>query len=110
LNPELDLTPAQRKKALAGRVLEVSAGVKIGKGEQVVREVERNKAAKRVREGLHVKKQEREKNELEEVCGYTFMCPVFLVVLTGIKSGKEPRQLPSNAEKTIRTILRNRLD
>ncbi|KIM90706.1 hypothetical protein PILCRDRAFT_59359, partial [Piloderma croceum F 1598] len=66
LNSELELTPAQRKKALAGRILEVSAGVKLGKGEKVVRETERNKAAKQVREGLLAKKKEREKNELEE--------------------------------------------
>ena len=73
LNDELGLTPAQRKKALAGRILEVSAGVKLGKGEKVVREAERNKAAKRVREGLLEKKKEREKNELEEVCGLFFV-------------------------------------
>jgi hypothetical protein len=73
LNSELQLTPAQRKKALAGRVLEVSGGVKLGKGEKVVREAERNKAAKRVREGLLDKKKEREKKELEEVCRYLFM-------------------------------------
>jgi len=73
LNSELQLTPAQRKKALAGRVLEVSGGVKLGKGEKVVREAERNKAAKRVREGLLDKKKEREKKELEEVFRYLFM-------------------------------------
>ena len=73
LNSELQLTPAQRKKALAGRVLEVSGSVKLGKGEKVVREAERNKAAKRVREGLLDKKKEREKKELEEVCRYLFM-------------------------------------
>lgn len=67
LNPELDLTPAQRKKALAGRVLEAAGGVKLGKGERAVRETERNRAAKRVREGLLDKKREREKKELEDV-------------------------------------------
>lgn len=66
LNSELELTPAQRKKALAGRLLEMSAGVKLGQGEKVVREAERNKAAKRVREGLLDKKRERGKKELEE--------------------------------------------
>jgi hypothetical protein len=45
----------------------VSAGVKLGKGEKVVRETERNKAAKQVRDGLLAKKKEREKDELEEV-------------------------------------------
>ncbi|KZP03848.1 hypothetical protein FIBSPDRAFT_768340 [Athelia psychrophila] len=66
LNPDLNLTPAQRKKALAGRVLELASGAKIGKGEKAVRETETNKAAKRVREGLLDKKTEREKKELEE--------------------------------------------
>ncbi|KAF7966792.1 hypothetical protein HWV62_18186 [Athelia sp. TMB] len=66
LNPELNLTPAQRKKALAGRVLELAGETKLGKGEKAVRETERNHAAKRVREGLLDKKKEREKKELEE--------------------------------------------
>jgi len=66
LNPELDLTSAQRKKALAGRVLEVSGRAKLGKGEGAVRAAERNKAAKRVRDGLLEKKKEREAKELEE--------------------------------------------
>lgn len=67
LNSELELSPAERKKALAGRVLELSGKSKLGKGERAVREAERNKAAKRVREGLLDKKKEREKKQLEEV-------------------------------------------
>lgn len=67
LNPELELSPAERKKALAGRMLELSGRSKLGKGERAIREAERNKAAKRVREGLLDKKKEREKKELEEV-------------------------------------------
>ncbi|EMD41081.1 hypothetical protein CERSUDRAFT_111654 [Gelatoporia subvermispora B] len=66
LNPELDLTPAQRKKALAGRVLEVSGQAKLGKGETTVRTAEHNKAAKRVRDGIADKQKERSKKELEE--------------------------------------------
>ncbi|KAI0786393.1 hypothetical protein C8Q75DRAFT_893105 [Abortiporus biennis] len=66
LNPELDLTPAQRRKALAGRVLEVSGKVKLGKGETAVRAAERNKAAKHVREGLVAKQKERSEKALEE--------------------------------------------
>ncbi|CAL1702183.1 unnamed protein product [Somion occarium] len=34
LNNDLDLTPAQRRKALAGRVLEAAGKVKLGKGEK----------------------------------------------------------------------------
>lgn len=67
LDPDLDLTPAQRRKALAGRVLELSGAAKLGKGEKSVREAERNKAGKRVREGIVAKQTERGKKELEEV-------------------------------------------
>ena len=67
LNPDLDLTPAQRKKALAGRVLEAAGKAKLGKGEATVRHAERNRAAKHVRDGLHEKQKERQKKELEEV-------------------------------------------
>ena len=67
LNPELNLTHAQREKALSGRVLEVAGETKLGRGEAAVRAAERNKASKRVREGLLRKKNEREKQQLEEV-------------------------------------------
>ncbi|KAJ6599148.1 hypothetical protein DFH09DRAFT_1356256 [Mycena vulgaris] len=66
LNTELDLTPAQRRKALAGRVLELTGQAKLGKGEKSVREGERNKAAKRVREGMLDKQKDRQKQQLEE--------------------------------------------
>lgn len=67
LNPELELSPAQRQKALAGRVLEISGGAKLGKGETRVRQDEIHKASKRVREGLLAKQQERRVAKLEEV-------------------------------------------
>lgn len=67
LNPDLNLTSAQRKKALAGRVLEVAGTAKLGKGEKAVIEAERRKAGKSVREGLASKQKEREKHRLEEV-------------------------------------------
>ncbi|KAF8974230.1 hypothetical protein BDZ97DRAFT_1899971 [Flammula alnicola] len=66
LSTELDLSPAHRRKALAGRVLELTGGAKLGKGEKLVRDAEKNKAAKRVREGLAHKQKERSKQELEE--------------------------------------------
>jgi len=56
-----------RKKALAGRVLELTGDAKLGKGEKVVRNAEKNKAAKSVREGISRKQQVRSKKELEEV-------------------------------------------
>ncbi|KAG1770041.1 hypothetical protein EDD22DRAFT_770561 [Suillus occidentalis] len=66
LNPALNLTHAQRNKALSGRVLELAGKTKLGKGEVAIRAAERNRASKRVREGLLRKKGEREKQELEE--------------------------------------------
>jgi len=67
LTTELELTPSQRRKALAGRVLELTGEAKLGKGEKLVREAERNKASKRVRQGITNKQKERSKQELEEV-------------------------------------------
>ncbi|KAF5363667.1 hypothetical protein D9756_000703 [Leucocoprinus leucothites] len=66
LNPELNMTPAHRRKALAGRVMELAEGAKLGKGEKVVRESERNKAGKRVREGLAQKQRKQERQDLEK--------------------------------------------
>lgn len=62
------MTPAQRRKALAGRVLEAAGQAKLGKGESAVRAKERNKAAKHVRDGLNAKQKERAQKQLEEVC------------------------------------------
>lgn len=65
---ELNLTGAQRRKALEGRVLELAEKTKIGKGEPLVRKAEWNKAAKRVRLGIEAKQKARMKQKLEEVC------------------------------------------
>lgn len=85
LDPELDLTPAKRKKALEGRILEAAGKAKLGKGEAAVRQAERNRAAKNVRDGLNEKQQERRQKELEEVNP-----PAFLrsVRLTNVSPGK----------------------
>jgi hypothetical protein len=66
-NSMLNLSAARRRKALAGRVLELSGGAMLGKGQKYVVEQERNKAAKRVRDGLVEKQKARVKQELEEV-------------------------------------------
>ncbi|THV08642.1 hypothetical protein K435DRAFT_772087 [Dendrothele bispora CBS 962.96] len=66
LNPELDLTPAQRRKALSGRIMELTGDARLGRGEKSVKEAERNKHSKRVREGLVAKEKERQKARLEE--------------------------------------------
>jgi hypothetical protein len=67
LNPELDLTSAQRKKAMEGRILELSGSSKLGRGEKVVRAQERDKASKRVREGLLEKQKQRREKMVQEV-------------------------------------------
>jgi hypothetical protein len=61
------MTPAHRRKALAGRMTELAGGAKLGKGEKAIRQIERNKASKKVREGLARKHKEREQQQLEEV-------------------------------------------
>lgn len=78
LNPDLDLTPAKRKKALAGRVLEAAGKAKLGKGEATVRQAERNRAAKHVRDGLQEKQRERQQKQLEEVSCFCNIIPVSL--------------------------------
>ncbi|KZT12713.1 uncharacterized protein LAESUDRAFT_733326 [Laetiporus sulphureus 93-53] len=65
-NPDLSLTPAQRKKMLAGRILEAAGKAKLGKGETTVRSAEHKMAAKRVREGIIAKQKERNQKQLEE--------------------------------------------
>jgi hypothetical protein len=67
LKPDLSMTGAQRRKALAGRVLELSGSASLGRGESVVRGAERNKAAKRVRIGIHEKQKGRVRQQLEQV-------------------------------------------
>lgn len=67
-NPdELNMTGAQRRRALEGRALELAEKTKIGKGESLVRKAERNKGAKRVRLGIESKQKARMKQKLEEV-------------------------------------------
>lgn len=66
LSPDLDIKPAKRRKALAGRVLEIAGHEKLGQGESSVRAAERNKASKRVRDGMLEKQTERNQKALEE--------------------------------------------
>jgi hypothetical protein len=91
LNPALNLTHAQRDKALSGRVLELAGKTKLGKGEVAVRAAERNKASKRVREGLLRKKDEREKQQLEEAKNLGNYHPT-LKKLFDASSGSSDRQ------------------
>jgi len=66
LDPMMDLRPSQKRKAMAGRVLEAAGKVKLGVGENDVRKDEHNKAAKRIREGILKKQKERAEKDLEE--------------------------------------------
>ncbi|EJT97612.1 hypothetical protein DACRYDRAFT_24990 [Dacryopinax primogenitus] len=66
LDPMMDLKPSQKKKAMAGRVLEVAGKVKLGAGETDVRKEEHNKASKHIREGIRKKQKERAAQDLEE--------------------------------------------
>jgi len=66
LNPELGLNSAQRKKALEGRILELAGSSKLGQGEKTVRAQERDKASKRVREGLLEKQKQRREKLVQE--------------------------------------------
>jgi hypothetical protein len=91
LNPALNLTHAQRDKALSGRVLELAGKTRLGKGEVAVRAAERNKASKRVREGLLRKKDEREKQQLEEAKNLGNYHPT-LKKLFDTSSGSSDRQ------------------
>ena len=46
LSTELDLTPSERQKALAGRVLELAGKAKLGRGEKLVQEAEKKQSIK----------------------------------------------------------------
>ena len=89
LNPELNMTAARRRKALAGRVLELAGDSKLGKGESEVREDEKTRASKRVRDGMMAKRKERDVNLLNEVCvRYSFQTTILSRYCKGKKSGK----------------------
>jgi hypothetical protein len=62
------MTAAKRRKALAGRVLELVGDSKLGKGESDVRQDDKKKASKRVRDGMMAKQKERDVKLLTEVC------------------------------------------
>ena len=67
LNHDTDLKPAERRRALEGRVMEAAGHANLGKGQSLLGQAERSKASKKVRVGLERKKHEREKKDLEEV-------------------------------------------
>ena len=100
-NPGLDMKPAQQRKALSGRVIELAEGAKLGKGEKVIRDSERNKAGKRVREGLVRKQQERQKQKLDEVF---LVSPHLQRNSVYLIEGQEYGELSPNPEETIRDL------
>lgn len=52
---------------MEGRILELSGSSKLGQGEKIVRAQERDKASKRVREGLLEKQKQRREKLVQEV-------------------------------------------
>lgn len=70
----VDLPPAKKRKALAGRILELTGNAKLGTGEQKVYEAERRRAAKRIRDGIAQKQKLRKQQELQKVRPY----PIFI--------------------------------
>ena len=52
---------------MEGRVMELAGNTKLGQGEKVVRAQERDKASKRVREGLLEKQKQRREKMIQEV-------------------------------------------
>lgn len=104
LNPELNLTGAQRRKALEGRAMELAGKTKVGKGETVVREAERSKAAKQVRMGMIAKQKERGQKELEEAS--RLLSRSILNDINIIFTGEEPWELSPYFEKGVRVIVR----
>jgi hypothetical protein len=92
------MSPAERRKALSGRVRELAAQSSLGKGERAVKDAERNQASRQVREGLKNKEKEREKKQLEEV---RFILITFALLLKDFIIGKGSRHLPSNTEKAL---------
>ncbi|KAG8958305.1 hypothetical protein FRC03_009263 [Tulasnella sp. 419] len=85
---ELKLTPAQRRKAMEGRVLELANSAKLGEGDKTVRQNEKNKAAKHVRDGMKSRQRERDAKELEEAKNLGNYHPVFKKLFAGSSAKK----------------------
>ncbi|KAJ8523552.1 hypothetical protein ONZ45_g66 [Pleurotus djamor] len=100
LNPELELTPAQRRKALAGRVLELAGEKKLGKGEASVRMAERHRASKHVRDGLVRKQHAREAAQLEEAKQLGNYHPALKKLFKG--SSEQSNSRPRKRDKGLR--------
>jgi len=62
-----DLPAAKRRKILEGRVSELAGSSKVGSGEEKMRTIEQNRAAKFVRDGLKRKKTAAQAGRLEEL-------------------------------------------
>jgi hypothetical protein len=61
---------------MEGRILELGGSSKLGQGEKIVRAQERNKASKRVREGILEKQKQRREKLVQEVnCSHPFSRP-----------------------------------
>ncbi|KLO16335.1 hypothetical protein SCHPADRAFT_217011 [Schizopora paradoxa] len=63
---DASLKPAERKRVVQGRILELAAGAKLGSGEKSVKLEEQKRASKKIRLGLERKASEREAQTLEQ--------------------------------------------
>jgi hypothetical protein len=72
LDPELNLSSAQRQKALAGRIEEVAGSSKLGRGEDAIRKSEHNRSSKHIRDGIRLKKAKIHAAKLAEVFSIPF--------------------------------------
>ncbi|KAF8517184.1 hypothetical protein BU17DRAFT_76496 [Hysterangium stoloniferum] len=92
LNPELGLSSAQRRKALAGRVLEIAGESKLGKGEKIVRQKEKQRASKSVRDGMERKQKERDGHALEEAKAVGNYHPALKKLFAGSEGSAQPQK------------------
>ena len=90
LSSDLNMTPAQRRKALAGRIEEVAGSSKIGKGEQSIRKLEHNRSSKKIRDSIKARKDKIIAAKLAEV----LLC-LPSIILSNDNLVKRAWQLPS---------------
>ena len=98
LNRELDMTAAQRRRALSGRVLELAGDSKLGKGECAVLQEEKQRASKRVRDGMAAQQKKRDAKSLDEACS----CLLDSELATPNSDlGQKHGKLPPRAQETL---------
>lgn len=92
--------PAHKRKAVEGRVMELTGAVKVGKGEAQLRKCEQNSASKRVREGLAAKEAQVIAKQREEVRGTSSCDPT---TITDIFPGEKHRNVSPLDQRALQT-------